>query len=89
MPEASSKISFPAKNEPAYILQAVDRVGFFGAHSLFRVWCMIGNGFCEFMDYTICFLSSSWLKHSEVFPQLTIILSPIKDIIPRIDAPSN
>ena len=38
MPEASSKISFPAKNEPAYILQAVDRVGFFGAHTVVPGW---------------------------------------------------
>lgn len=33
-----SKIAFPAKNEPAYILQAVDRVGFFGAHSVILGW---------------------------------------------------
>lgn len=33
-----SKISFPAKNEPAYILQAVDRVGFFGAHTVVLGW---------------------------------------------------
>lgn len=38
MPEASSKISFPAKNERAYILQAVDRVGFFGAHTVVPGW---------------------------------------------------
>ena len=29
-----SKILSPAKNEPSYILQAVDRVGFFGAHTI-------------------------------------------------------
>ncbi|MGN0415551.1 MAG: helix-turn-helix domain-containing protein [Agathobacter sp.] len=33
-----SKISFTAKNEPAYILQAVDRVGFFGAHTVVLGW---------------------------------------------------
>lgn len=33
-----SKIAFPAKNEPAYILQAVDRIGFFGAHSVILGW---------------------------------------------------
>lgn len=33
-----SKILFPAKNEPAYILQAVDRVGFFGAHTVVLGW---------------------------------------------------
>lgn len=33
-----SKIAFPARNEPAYILQAVDRVGFFGAHTVILGW---------------------------------------------------
>ncbi|MBR7081764.1 MAG: helix-turn-helix transcriptional regulator [Oscillospiraceae bacterium] len=33
-----SKIVFPAKNEPAYILVAVDRVGFFGAHTVILGW---------------------------------------------------
>lgn len=33
-----SKIAFPAKNEPAYILQAVDRIGFFGAHTVILGW---------------------------------------------------
>ena len=33
-----SKIAFPAKNEPAYILQAVDRIGFFGAHTVTLGW---------------------------------------------------
>ena len=33
-----SKIVCPAKNEPAYILQAVDRIGFFGAHSVILGW---------------------------------------------------
>lgn len=33
-----SKIAFPARNEPAYILQAVDRVGFFGAHTVLLGW---------------------------------------------------
>lgn len=33
-----NKIEFPAKNEPAYILQAVDRVGFFGAHTIILGW---------------------------------------------------
>lgn len=32
------KIAFPSKNEPAYILQAVDRVGFFGAHTVILGW---------------------------------------------------
>lgn len=33
-----SKIAFPAKNEPAYILQGIDRVGFFGAHTVILGW---------------------------------------------------
>ena len=33
-----SKIAFPAKNEPAYILQGIDRVGFFGAHTVVLGW---------------------------------------------------
>lgn len=33
-----SKIAFPAKNEPPYILCGVDRVGFFGAHSVILGW---------------------------------------------------
>ena len=33
-----SKIAFPAKNEPAFILQAVDRVGFFEAHRVILGW---------------------------------------------------
>ena len=33
-----SKIAFPAKNEPAYILQAIDRIGFFGAHTVILGW---------------------------------------------------
>jgi len=33
-----SKIAFPAKNEPAYILQAVDQIGFFGAHTVILGW---------------------------------------------------
>lgn len=33
-----SKIVFPAKSEPAYILQAVDRIGFFGAHTVVLGW---------------------------------------------------
>lgn len=33
-----SKIVFHSKNEPAYILQAVDRVGFFGAHTVILGW---------------------------------------------------
>ena len=32
------KIAFHSKNEPAYILQAVDRVGFFGAHTVILGW---------------------------------------------------
>lgn len=32
------KIMFPSKNEPAFILNAVDRVGFFGAHSVVLGW---------------------------------------------------
>lgn len=32
------KIAFTAKNEPAYILQGVDRVGFFGAHTIILGW---------------------------------------------------
>jgi len=32
------KIVFPSKNQPAYILQAVDRVGFFGAHTVILGW---------------------------------------------------
>lgn len=33
-----SRIVFPAKNEPPYILQAVDRVGFLGAHTIILGW---------------------------------------------------
>lgn len=33
-----SKIAFPAKHEPAYILHGVDRVGFFGAHTVILGW---------------------------------------------------
>lgn len=33
-----SKIVFPAKNEPAYILEGIDRVGFFGAHTVILGW---------------------------------------------------
>ena len=33
-----AKIAFPSKNEPAYILQAVDRIGFFGAHTVILGW---------------------------------------------------
>ncbi|OPZ86663.1 MAG: HTH-type transcriptional regulator ImmR [Firmicutes bacterium ADurb.Bin419] len=33
-----SKMIFTAKNEPAYILQAIDRVGFFGAHTAILGW---------------------------------------------------
>ena len=33
-----SKIVAPAKKEPAYILEAVDRVGFFGAHKVILAW---------------------------------------------------
>ncbi len=33
-----SKIAFPSANEPAYILQAVDRIGFFGAHTIILGW---------------------------------------------------
>lgn len=33
-----SKIVFPAKNEPAYILQGIDRIGFFGAHTVILGW---------------------------------------------------
>ena len=33
-----TKILFPSKNEPAYILDAVDRVGFFGAHRVILGW---------------------------------------------------
>ena len=32
------KILFHSKNEPAYILMAVDRVGFFGAHTVILGW---------------------------------------------------
>lgn len=32
------KIAFTSKNEPAYILRAVDRVGFFGAHTVVLGW---------------------------------------------------
>lgn len=32
------KIAFPAKNEPSYILQGIDRVGFFGAHTVILGW---------------------------------------------------
>lgn len=33
-----SKIVFPAKNEPAYILEGIDKIGFFGAHSVILGW---------------------------------------------------
>ncbi len=33
-----NKIVAPAKNEPAYILQGIDRVGFFGAHTVILGW---------------------------------------------------
>ena len=33
-----SRIAFSAKNEPKYILEAVDRVGFFGAHTIILGW---------------------------------------------------
>ena len=33
-----TKIVFPSKNEPSYILDAVDRVGFFGAHRVILGW---------------------------------------------------
>ena len=33
-----TKIVFPSKNEPAYILDALDRVGFFGAHRVILGW---------------------------------------------------
>lgn len=33
-----SKILYPAKNEPPYILQGIDRVGFFGAHTVILGW---------------------------------------------------
>lgn len=33
-----NKIMFPAKNEPSYILQGTDRVGFFGAHTVILGW---------------------------------------------------
>lgn len=33
-----SKIAFPSKNEPAYILEGIDRVGFFGAHTVVLGW---------------------------------------------------
>lgn len=33
-----SRIVFPAKNEPAYILEGIDRVGFFGAHTVILGW---------------------------------------------------
>ena len=33
-----SKILLPAKNEPPYILQGVDHVGFFGAHTIILGW---------------------------------------------------
>ncbi len=33
-----SKITFPAKNEPPYILQAVDHIGFFGPHTVILGW---------------------------------------------------
>lgn len=33
-----SRIVFSAKNEPSYILQAVDRVGFWGAHTIILGW---------------------------------------------------
>ena len=32
------RIQFPSKNEPEYILQGVDRVGFFGEHSVILGW---------------------------------------------------
>ncbi|MBP3295703.1 MAG: hypothetical protein J6M27_03905, partial [Lachnospiraceae bacterium] len=33
-----SRIAFSTKNEPKYILEAVDRVGFFGAHTIILGW---------------------------------------------------
>ena len=33
-----SKIAFPAKNEPPYILDAIDGIGFFGTHSIILGW---------------------------------------------------
>lgn len=33
-----SKIVFPEKKEPSYILQGIDTVGFFGAHTLILGW---------------------------------------------------
>lgn len=33
-----TKIVFPAKNEPSWLLDAVDRVGFFGAHRVILGW---------------------------------------------------
>ena len=33
-----SKIAFPSKNEPKFILEGVDRVGFFGAHTVVLGW---------------------------------------------------
>ncbi len=33
-----SKIAFPASHEPAYILEGIDQVGFFGAHTVILGW---------------------------------------------------
>ncbi|MBP5168817.1 MAG: helix-turn-helix transcriptional regulator [Oscillospiraceae bacterium] len=33
-----AKIVFPSKNEPSWLLDAVDRVGFFGAHRVILGW---------------------------------------------------
>lgn len=33
-----SRIAFSGKNEPKYILEAVDRIGFFGAHTVILGW---------------------------------------------------
>lgn len=32
------RLAFPSRNEPAYVLLAVDRVGFFGAHTVILGW---------------------------------------------------